>query len=83
MNLDPGTVTSHSAILVALRTNEILFRALFNPTSHLNETLGLSFDVISFLKDVAFEHMNKRKCEHLWGQPHSLAALLLLFFLSS
>lgn len=31
-------------------------------------------------KRCSFEHMNKRKCEHLWEQPNCLAAFFFFFF---
>lgn len=41
-------------------------------------------------KTCSFEHMNKRECEHVWGQPRGLAAFfypandcIFIFFVSS
>lgn len=74
MNLYPGTVTLRSAIL-ALRTNEIC--SLLGPI-WMKSSVFL-FDVLLFFKGCSYEHMNKRKCEHVWEQPRSLAAFFFFY----
>lgn len=74
MNLYPGTVMLRLAIL-ALRTNEIC--SILGPI-WMNSSVFL-FDVLLFFKRCSYEHMNKRKCEHVWEQPRSLAAFFFFF----
>lgn len=67
MNLYPGTVMLHSAILVSLRNMKHVQCSFYrNPHCFIG--------CFIVFKRCSFEHMNKRTCEQLWEQPNSLAA---------